>query len=122
VAHGDWVVAIASVVAAVVGATVIFVFDRYRATRKLLRFVVQPPEAVSEGLRAHGTFLEIKVGDRVLRELNVARVSVKNAGNVQLEQIAFEIVLPDPHSLALADCVAADQKLPTESRIQIALI
>jgi len=106
--HGDWVVAIASVVAAVVGGTVI---ERYRATRKLLRFVVQPPQAVSEGLRSHGTFLEIKIGDRILRELNVASVSVKNAGNVQLEQIAFEIILPGPHSLTLAECIAADQKL-----------
>ena len=75
---GDWVVAIFRVVAAIVGGAVIFLFDRYRATRRSLRFVVQTPQAISRGLRAHGTFLEIKVGDRVLGELNVTSVSVKN--------------------------------------------
>src|SRR6202795_1259511 len=98
--HGDWVVAIASVVAAIVGGVVIFLFDRHRATRRSLRFVVRPPQALSEGLRAHGAF-EIKVGEYVLQDLNVASVSVKNSGNVQLNDVSFDVIVPGAHSFEI---------------------
>jgi hypothetical protein len=111
VGHGDWVVAIASVVAAGVGGVVIFLFDRCRATRRSLLFVVQAPQAVAQGLRAHGTFLEIKVGDRVLQELNVASVSIKNSGNVQLNDISFDVIVPGSHSFVFSDCLSFQRKL-----------
>src|SRR5690242_16629206 len=109
--HGDWVVAIASIVAAIVGGVVIFLFDRYRATRKSIRFLVHPPQAISQGLRAHGTFLEIKIGDRLLGELNVASVSIKNSGNVQLDDVSFDVIVPGTRSFVFADCIADQRKL-----------
>jgi hypothetical protein len=109
--HGDWVTAIASIIAVIVGGFVTYLFDRYRATRKALRFVLQPPERISEGLKRHGTFIEIKIGENIIENLNVATVTVKNVSNVQLENVSFDMVVPGNHPLVLADCAVDDSKL-----------
>jgi hypothetical protein len=115
--HGDWVVAIASVVAAIIGGVVIFLFDRYRAARRVVRFVIETPQAVSQSLRSHGSFFEIKVGDRILQELNVASVTVKNAGNVPLDDVSFDVIVPGAHSFVLADCITDQKSLKTAVKI-----
>ncbi len=109
--HGDWVTAIASIIAAVLGCFITYVFDRYRATKKSLRFIVRPPERISQELKRHGTFIEVKIGDAILKNLNVATVTVRNASNVPLENISFDLVFPGDHPVALADRVTSDDKL-----------
>src|ERR1700738_1294001 len=94
---GDWVVAVATIIAVIFGGFVTYFFDRYRATRRSLRFVIGDAERISEGLRKHGNFIEIKIGDNIIENLNVATVTVKNDSNVPLENITFDLVIPGIH-------------------------
>ena len=109
--HGDWVAAIAGIVAAVIGSLLTYSFDRYRATKKSLRFIIRRPERISQELKKHGTFIEVKIGNAILKNLNVATVTVKNASNVPLENISFDLVFPGNHPVALADRVVSNDKL-----------
>jgi len=109
--HGDWVVAIASIIAAIVGGIVIFLFERLRAARRSLRFVIQPTEHISDELRKHGDFIELKVNGSSVAERNMTQITVKNASNVPLENIFFDLLYPGDNPVTLADRITTNDKL-----------
>lgn len=115
--HGDWIVAIASILAAILGGVTIYLLDRYRAGRKSLRFTVERAEAISDILRAHGAFFEIKIGTRTTQELNLAGIALRNSGNLPVENLEFEVIIPGTRSLFFAEAACKNEKLKQAIRI-----
>ncbi len=115
--HGDWVVAIASIVAAIVGGAAIFFFERLRATKRRVQFVVSEPQTITGALQGHGREFKVTLGDQSASELNVSSVSVTNTGNTQIENLTFEITIPGERRIMLAECMTANDTLQKSVQI-----
>ncbi len=73
--HGDWVVGIATVLAAIIGVAGGYLLAKYQREKKILRFVVLNPEDLAASLRVHGDF-EIRFADFTTTELMLSAVTV----------------------------------------------
>jgi hypothetical protein len=75
--HGDWIVAIASLLAAILGGAAIYFFERLKATRREIQFLVSEPQTITGDLQGHGREFKVMLGDQVTGELNVSVVMKK---------------------------------------------
>jgi hypothetical protein len=117
--HGDWVVAIATVIGAVIGALIAVVVWYLSKDRRRVRFVLNEPQDLAAPLRAKGNF-EIKFGDRTTRELVSAGTMIENMGNTVIKDFECEIVIPGTHNLCLAEVLTSDDKLRSAVNITFA--
>jgi hypothetical protein len=100
--HGDWIVAIATLLAGVLGGAGVFYAERRRAAKNLIEFILAPPQDLAAPLRSHGDFA-VCIGEKFTKELILSGVSVRNAGNVVIQDLIFEIRIPGSRSLFVAD-------------------
>jgi hypothetical protein len=112
--EGDWVVAAASIIAAIVGAIIgafgLWFVENRRRNRSLVRFVTSTPEDLGVPLRSLGHF-QITFSGITAKELITAGVTVENTGNVVLRDLSFDIRFPQVRSYAFAKTIAEDEKL-----------
>jgi hypothetical protein len=116
-AHGDVLVAIATIVGALLGVTGTYLVEYYRRERRAIVFKLAPPEDLARALRERGNSFEVKVNDFSTQVLIAAGVTVKNAGNTTITGLAFDLVIPGEHKLALAEIVAENPKLKSAVKI-----
>jgi len=110
--HGDWVVAIASIIAAIVGGVVIFFVERLRATKKRIQFLISEPQTITGDLHAHGREFKVTLGEQSASELNVSVVSVTNSGNTPIESLTFDVTIPGgERRIMLAECMTSNETL-----------
>lgn len=117
--QGDWVVAIATVLGALIGALITTVIWFLNKERSLVRFILNEPQDLAAPLRAQGNF-EIKFGDRTTRQLVSAGATVENIGNTVIKDFEYEIVISGIHNLCLAEVVTSDDKLRSAVTISFA--
>ena len=108
--HGDWLVALATVIAAIVGVVGGYFLARYQRERKILRFVIRDPVDLAATLRGHGNF-EIKFKDFSTTELILSTVESLNIGNASIKDIRFSLKLPGEHPFVLINCSSQNRAL-----------
>jgi hypothetical protein len=108
VLHGDWVVAIASIIAVIVGAVVGSYLERERASKKAIQFILFEPRTIAGDLEGHGREFKVMLGDQITSELNVSLVEVMNEGNEPIENLTFNITIPGERKILLADCMSTE--------------
>src|ERR1017187_4682034 len=86
--HGDWVTAIATVLAAIIGVFGGYLLARYQREKRILRFTIMYTEDLAAALRVHGNF-EIKFADFSTTELILSAITVRNLGNSSIKDIEF---------------------------------
>jgi hypothetical protein len=62
-------------------------------------------------LRERGNSFEVKVNAFSTQQLIAAGVTVKNTGNTTITDLAFDLIVPGRHQLALAETVTENVKL-----------
>lgn len=117
--QGDWVVAIATALGAIIGALITILIWYLNKDRSLVRFILNEPQDLAAPLRSQGNF-EIKFGDRTTRELVSAGATVENIGNTVIKDFECEIVITGIHNLCLAEVVTGDDKLRSAVQISFA--
>jgi hypothetical protein len=117
--QGDWVVAIATVLGAIIGALIAIVIWYFNKDRSLVRFILNEPQDLAAPLRSQGNF-EIKFGDHTTCELVSAGAMVENIGNTVIKDFECEIVITGIHNLCLAGVVTTDDKLRSAVKISFA--
>jgi hypothetical protein len=114
---GDWVTATATIMAAIIGIVGGIFIGRIGRERRTIRFVLATPEDLAQGLRAQGSSFEVKLNNTTTQELIVAGVTVENIGNVVINDLAFDLVIPGKHSLAQAQANGDNKKLVSDVNI-----
>jgi len=109
--HGDWVVAVASLIASILGAVLFFLFDRLRASKRKIHFFVSEPQTITGELEGHGREFKVMLGDQVTNELNVSLLLVTNEGNEPIENLNFDITIPGERKIMLAECMSDSEPL-----------
>lgn len=108
--HGDWLVAIATIAAAVLGIVGGLLLSRYQGERRRVRFIATAPEDLSAALRQHKGF-QIRFGSYTVEQLNLASIIVRNTGNMTIDNFQFSLIIPGQHVLAIAQATSANDKL-----------
>jgi hypothetical protein len=106
--HGDWVVAVTSLIAAVLGAAAVFFFEHLRASKREIHFLVSDPQTITGDLEGHGREFKVMLGDQVASQLNVSLVEVTNRGNELIENLNFNITIPGERKIMLAECMSSE--------------
>jgi uncharacterized repeat protein (TIGR01451 family) len=102
----------ATLLAALFTAVVsVFMTYRYLVKRKRLTFYVAKSEDLTALLRVHAGAISIKMLDREVRQLNRAKIVVKNTGNATITNVAFTIVIDGEHGFVTADARGDTVKL-----------
>jgi hypothetical protein len=109
--HGDLLVAAATILGAILGVAGAYLVEYFRKERRAVRFTLNSPEDLARALRERGNSFEVKVNDFSTQELIAAGVTVKNTGNTIVNNLAFDLVVPGPHRLALAEITTDNVKL-----------
>jgi hypothetical protein len=111
--HGDWVTAIATVFAAIVGTGGGFWLARYQRERRAVYIVAFDPEDLAASLREHGNF-EIKWSNFSTTELILTTIGVQNVGNKTLEDFELEVKIPGQHTFAQVNCAGNNTALVSQ--------
>jgi hypothetical protein len=109
--HGDMLVAAATILGAILGVAGAYLVEYFRKERRAVRFTLNSPEDLARALRERGNSFEVKVNDFSTHELIAAGVTVKNTGNTTINDLTFDLVVPGPHQLALAEIITDNVKL-----------
>jgi hypothetical protein len=116
--HGDWLVAFATIVAAIIGVLGGYFLARYQREKKILRFVVMDPEDLAASLRVHGNF-EIRFADFITTELMLSAVTVRNLGNSSIKNIEFTVKIPGEHHFAQVNRSGKWPGMPTQVEVAV---
>ena len=116
--QGDWITAIASIVAAIIAVILTYIFEGFRRGRSSLRFVVHNAQDLTRALRSHGKSFEVKFNDAAIQQLILRTITVQNAGNTIIEDVRFEIVIDGRHQLALAEAASKNLQLRSDITIE----
>jgi hypothetical protein len=100
---GDWVTAIATILAAVIGICGGYLIARYQREKRTLRFTVMDTQDLAVGLREHGNF-EIKFANFSTTELILSTIVVRNIGNSSIKDFQFTLKIPGEHPFAKITC------------------
>src|SRR5258708_3126657 len=115
--QGDWVTAIASIIAAMIGVLGGIFIGRIGRERRTVRFIITAPEDLAQGLRARGNSFEVKINNTVTQELIAAGLTVENIGNVVINDFKFDLIVPGTHLLAQAQATGDNVKLLSDVKI-----
>lgn len=115
--HGDVLVAIATIIGALVGVLGTYLVEHFRKTRRSILFNLAAPEDLASALRERGNSFEVKVNEVTTQSLVAAGVTVKNTGNTTISDISFDLVIPGRHTLALVDIISDNAKLKSAIKI-----
>jgi hypothetical protein len=116
--NGDWLVALATLLAAIIGVLGGYVLARYQREKKALRFVVMDAEDLAAALRVHGNF-EIKFADFSTTELSLSTVRVRNVGNSSIRDIQFSIKIPGNHRFAQVNSGGKTPGVPSPVEVAV---
>jgi len=109
--HGDLLVAAATILGAILGVAGTYLVEYFRKERRAVRFTLNAPEDLARALRERGNSFEVRVNDFSTQELIAAGVTVRNIGNTTINHLTFDLVIPGPHKLALAEIITDNVKL-----------
>jgi hypothetical protein len=109
--HGDLLVAAATILGAILGVAGAYLVEYFRKERLAVRFALTSPEDLARALRERGNSFEVKVNDFSTQQLIAAGVTVKNTGNTTITDLTFDLIIPGPHRLALAEVITDNVKL-----------
>jgi hypothetical protein len=109
---------LAPIIGGFVGASIgAFVTYYLVLVRKAVTFLVGKSEDITLPLRQEHDFIEFKIGDRTLLNLNRASVIVRNSGNGAITDFCFDIEIPGRHPHYLAKLVTNDVDLRNSVKI-----
>ena len=109
---------LAPIIGAVIGAAITAVVSYFFLTkRKSVTFWVANTEDITLPLRRHHKDIAFTVSGRSFFNLNRGSVVVKNTGNATIEDLAFDILIPDNHQEYIAEVVSDNPDLRNSIQI-----
>jgi hypothetical protein len=114
--HGDWVTAIATVLAAIIGVLGGYLLARYQREKRAVSFLVTDTEDLAAALREHGNF-EIKFAHFSTTELILSTITVRNTGNASIKDFQFSVKIPGEHHFAQVNCASDTPALALQVKV-----
>lgn len=109
--HTDWGTAIATIVGAIIGVLGTLFVEYFRAERRRIRFIVLQPEDLAKALRSHGSSFEVKINNVSTQTLIAAGIAVQNFGNVIINDLKFDIIIPGLQNIMQVQAISDNPKL-----------
>ena len=109
------------IIGAVIGAVIASLVTYFIVVRrKYLMFWIIKSNDIAFPLRQQAMllrqFFSIKIGDRRFHNLNKSTVPVKNIGNIAIQHLSFDVVIPGEHT---AVAVASARNLDLRRSVQV---
>jgi|ERR1043165_2092537 hypothetical protein len=107
-----WIGPAAPIVGALVGALIAALVTYFLIVkRKRLSIFVGRTEDLTKGLRAHRHPVALRFGDKEVKRLNRAWISITNKGNTTISAVELDVVIPGLHEVSAGSVQAFDSKL-----------
>jgi hypothetical protein len=109
------------IIGAVIGAVIASLVTYFIVVRRqYLMFWILKSNDIAFPLRQQAMllrqFFSIKIGDREFHNLNKSTVRVKNIGNIAIQHLSFDVVIPGEHT---AVAVASARNLDLRRSVQV---
>src|SRR5579864_1195657 len=115
---GDWVVAAASVLAALIGIAGGYLLAIFQRERQKLQFTIYDAEDLAAGLRQHGNFQVLWAASAfTTTELILSTIAVRNFGNCTIENLEFTLTIEGERHFS--QITAATNNLALMSQIRV---